>query len=200
MNKRKGLLAATVLICCAIAGGGTIAYYTYEDVAHNVITSGGVTIELVEKSQQSDGTLIDFPKEGITGVMPGERVSKIVSVKNTGSSDAWIRVVVDTRINDVSNTSLPTEIQVGNNNQSVIQFTIDNENWTYRDGYCYYNKPVKAGESTSVLFDSVVFNKHTPNEYQNCTSYIDVCAQAVQVDNNGEDVLQAQGWPEENKQ
>jgi len=35
------------------------------------------------------------------------------------------------------------------------------------------------------------------NEYQNCTVSVDVSAQAVQVANNGADVLEAKGWPAE---
>lgn len=67
---------------------GTLAYFTSENTAHNVITSGGVNIEVVEKTQGKDGVLVDFPKEGVRGVMPGSDVSKIVSVKNTGESEA----------------------------------------------------------------------------------------------------------------
>ena len=34
------------------------------------------------------------------------------------------------------------------------------------------------------------------NEYQNATATVDVLAQAVQTANNGESVMEAQGWPE----
>lgn len=68
--KKKILLVTALVICLAIAAAGTLAYFTSEDEAHNVITSGDVTIELVEQTEQEDGTLADFPEEGIRGVMP----------------------------------------------------------------------------------------------------------------------------------
>ena len=84
--KKKILLVTAVVICLAIAATGTLAYFTAEDMAHNVITSGGVNIELVEKTKGEDGTLVDFPDEGVKGVMPGTDVSKIVRIAPTGST------------------------------------------------------------------------------------------------------------------
>lgn len=68
--KKKILLVAAVVMCLAIATAGTLAYFTSEDTAHNVITSGDVNIELVEQTKKEDGTLVEFPEEGIKGVMP----------------------------------------------------------------------------------------------------------------------------------
>ena len=74
--KKKILLAAALAICFAVAASGTLAYFTSEDTAHNIITSGGVNIEVVEKTKGEDGVLVDFPKDGVKGVMPGTDVSK----------------------------------------------------------------------------------------------------------------------------
>ena len=78
--KRKILLAAVAVICLSLLGVGTLAYFTSDGTAHNVITTGGVDIELIETTD--DGK--PFPEEGISGVMPGESVTKRVTVKNTG--------------------------------------------------------------------------------------------------------------------
>ena len=53
--KKKILLVAAVVMCLAIATAGTLAYFTSEDTAHNVITSGDVNIELVEQTKKEDG-------------------------------------------------------------------------------------------------------------------------------------------------
>ena len=90
--KKRIFLYAIVGICLSVAITGTLAYFTDEEVAHNIITSGGVNIEVIEKTQGSNDVLVDFPQEGIKGVMPGKKVSKIVQVKNTGNNDAWIRI------------------------------------------------------------------------------------------------------------
>ena len=190
--KKKILLVTAVVICLAIAATGTLAYFTAEDMAHNVITSGGVNIELVEKTEGEDGTLVDFPDEGVKGVMPGTDVSKIVSVKNTGESEAWIRVKVEATIKAADGSDLPLDIEdVG----PVMDFAVG-ENWHMDfDGYFYYAKPVAAGEATEILFDTVHFAPEMGNEYQNCTANIIISAQAVQTAYNGSTVLDAAGWP-----
>lgn len=184
--KKKILLAAAVVICLTIAVSGTLAYFTFEDTAHNVITSGGVSIEVVEKTKSTDGAeLEDFPKEGITGVMPGTEVSKIVSVKNTGNSEAWVRVKVNATIKSAEDKDLHSD---------VMTYTVSGD-WTKEGDYYYYNNKVPAGESTSILFDTVKFAPKMGNEYQNCRANIVISAQAVQTANNGTTVMDAQGWP-----
>ena len=102
--KRKVLALAVVTICLAIIASGTLAYFTAEETAHNVITSGNINIEIVEK-HDDDGDpsteLVDFPEEGVSGIMPGCDVSKIVTVKNKEDSNtAWIRVWVNVGISE----------------------------------------------------------------------------------------------------
>ena len=190
--KKKILLAAAVMICLAVGASGTLAYFTSENTAHNVITSGGVNIEVVEKTQGKDGVLVDFPKEGVRGVMPGSDVSKIVSVKNTGESEAWIRVQVESVIKATDGADLPLMIE---NVGSVMTYTVGG-GWSLgEDGYYYYDKPVAAGKTTDILFDTVTFAPQMGNEYQNCTANIEISAQAVQTANNGKTVLEAKGWP-----
>ncbi|MFR8088830.1 MAG: SipW-dependent-type signal peptide-containing protein [Lachnospirales bacterium] len=186
--KKKILLVAALTICLAIAVSGTLAYFTAEDTVHNVITSGGVNIKVVEKMQNKDGVLVDFPEEGMKGIMPGADVSKIVSVENTGESETWIRVKVEAKITSADDKELPVD---------VMDYEVS-ENWHMDfDGYIYYAKPVAPGESTEILFDTVYFAPEMGNEYQNCTANIVICAQAVQTANNGKNVLEAQGWPAE---
>lgn len=190
--KKKILLVTTMVICLAIAATGTLAYFTAEDTAHNVITSGGVNIELVEQTKDEDGTLVDFPEEGIKGVMPGSDVSKIVSVKNDGESEAWIRVGMEAKLTAADGSPLPLDIEeVG----PVMDFTMGGSWHMDFDGYIYYAKPVAPGESTEILFDTIHFAPEMGNEYQNCTANIVISAQAVQTANNGDTVMEAAGWP-----
>lgn len=193
--KKKAMLLAVLVICLAMAATGSLAYYTAEGRAHNVITSGGVNIEVVEKTKGEDGALVDFPEEGIKGVMPGASADKIVRIKNTGASEAWIRVKVDSTITGADGKPLP--LTIGEDKKQIMTCTMLT-GWTYgEDGYWYYEKPVAAGEQTDVLFDKVAFDGAMGNEYQNCTANIIVYAQAVQTANNGSSVTEASGWPAE---
>ena len=53
--KRRLLLAAVITICLSMAAYGTLAFFTAEDTAHNVITSGGVDIDLLERAESCPG-------------------------------------------------------------------------------------------------------------------------------------------------
>ena len=134
--RKKVLLLLAAALCMAALTTGTLAFFTDEETAHNVITSGGVNIAIVEKQAVPgmDGTteLKDFPENGITGIMPGSAVSKIVSVQNTDASEAWIRVKVDAAI-----TSAPTENQPNgiSLDPSVMSCDIQNDWVKGEDGF-----------------------------------------------------------------
>ena len=202
--KKKLLALSVLMICLSLISLGTLAYFNAEDTAHNVISSGSVKIELVEKTKGDDGNLVDFPEDGILGVMPGTAVSKIVTVKNTGESAAYIRVWVDSAISEqgdpITNPlikNLPMTITVDGEEVDVLTMDYNTEDWTKgEDGYWYYNKALKVGESTEALFENVAFHKLMGNVYQNSKALVNVCAQATQVANNGESAVEAKGWPE----
>ena len=180
--KRKLLILSVLVICVATLAAGTLAYFTSEGTAHNVITTGGVDITLQEWADEGKTK----PFEDLTGIMPGMTVTKIAEIKNTGASEAWVRVKVE------KNIQLKGEGEV---NPDLVELALDTANWTEKDGYYYYNKALKPGEVTAPVFSAVTFNASMGNEYQNATATVDVYAQAVQTANNGDTVLNAQGWP-----
>ena len=182
--KKKLLILSVLVICIATLAGGTIAYFTSEGRAHNVITTGGVEIELREWADADRET----PFKDVSGVMPGAAVTKIVEVKNTGSAPAWVRVSVDKNVK-LANGEV-------SKNDRFVELNINDKAWTLRDGYYYYNTALAAGETTEPLFTTVTFDVTMNNAYQNSTATVDVYAQAVQTANNGSTALIAAGWPE----
>ena len=189
MKKRKLLLVSLISIIFSISAMGSSAFFNAEDTAHNVITSGSVNISVVET--MLDGTeLKDFPAEGISGVMPGSTVSKIVRIRNTGSAETWIRVRVDTSVKSDAQAALDA---------GVVDFSVQAPWIDGGDGYYYCSKAVPVGGETDVLFREVHFAPNMGNEYQNCTVYITIKAEAVQTANNpipaGGTVLDVVGWP-----
>lgn len=197
MKKKKILAIAIVAVLTSVAATGTLAYYTASEKAHNVITSGGIGIEIIEKTKVGSGTELeeDFPKKGIRDVMPGMSVSKIVKVKNTGASEAWIRVKMESSIVGADGKDLP--LVIGENDKELVMEYEVLKDWTLgKDGYYYYEKPVEPEKTTDLLIDSVKFNPAMGNEYQGCTANIIIAAYAVQTANNGSTVMEAVGWPE----
>ena len=180
--KKKLLILSLAAICLAITAIGTLAYFTSEGTAHNVITTGGVEITVQEWADEGKTK----PFEDLTGVMPNTTVTKIAEVKNTGASDAWVRVKVE------KNIKLQGE---GTPDTGLVELVLNTTDWTEKDGYFYYTKVLKPGEVTAPIFTAVTFKPDMGNEYQNATATVDVTAQAVQTANNGATVMDAQGWP-----
>lgn len=187
--KRRLLAGAVIVMCLSLLAYGTLAYFTAEDTAHNVITSGEIDIELLEWADEERTT--PFPENGVNGVMPGTDVTKIVEVKNTGSNAAYIRVKVEKEI------VLPDGVE-GEPDSGLMKLDFDEVYWTLgEDGFYYYNEALEPGAVTEPLFASVSFDTSMGNIYQNSTASVDVTAYAVQVANNGDGVMDAKGWPQE---
>ena len=188
LTKKKIVSLAIVAALLSIAAMGTLAYFTDSATAHNVITSGGIDITLNDKTIQS-GVEVDFPDEGITGVMPSQTVDKIVSVTNH-DAEAWVRIHIDVSITGADGGALPQTL-TGGTPALTINYLTDN-GWSQDGDYWYYATPVSTGATTATLFETVTFAPELGNEYQGCTVVIDVTAEAVQTANNPT----ATGWPE----
>lgn len=181
--KRKILILAVLAICIATLAAGTLAFFTAEGKAHNVITTGGVEISLRE---WSDGDRT-HPFEDMEGIMPGMTVTKIAEVVNTGAAEAWVRVLITKDILIEGD---------GETDPGLIKLDLNTEFWTQgEDGYLYYKNRLAPGAVTEPIFTSVYFDYTMGNEYQNATASVDVEAQAVQTANNGASAAEAKGWP-----
>ncbi|MDO5044760.1 MAG: hypothetical protein Q4E22_05660 [Coriobacteriia bacterium] len=175
-------------ICFTFIASSTLAYFTTERTAHNVITSGGVDIKLVETALDGHSN----EQSVISTIKPGSKYNKIVQVKNTGNKDAWVRLKISSEIKTSDGRVLPEKNE---NAYSILDFELENA-WTLgADGYYYYQNPLPADESTSNLFEHASFSKTMGNEYQNANVSLKISAQAVQTANNGPSISDATGWP-----
>lgn len=187
--KRK-IAALVVFIAIAVMSiSGTMAYFTAESTATNVITTGSIDIQLVETEKNGNGIEVPFTNDQ-KGIMPGDSISKIVRVVNSeDAQDAYVRVSVSKTISLAPGLS-------GQINTDLISCDFNTADWEYKDGYWYYKKPLAPGAFTSPLFEHVTFDTAMGNLYQNCEAKIDVYAQAVQVKHQNVDkATEALGWP-----
>ena len=90
MKKRTIVVLALLVCILLIPMAGSLAFFTQAETAHNVITSGNVDIAIHEYSRNEAGEKIPFTDP--EGVMPGEKIHKIIEIENTGSGPAWVRV------------------------------------------------------------------------------------------------------------
>ena len=187
--KRKLLLLSVMVICIAIAAVGTLAFFNTDAVAHNVITTGGVDIELHEYADEACKTDYNTNK---TGIMPGMTVDKYARIALAeGSADAWVRVKFEKKITFAAGNE---HAQGKTPNLDLVELTMP-EGWIAgNDGWYYFKDPLTSNTPVFAL-TSVTFNKTMGNEYQGATATVDIVAQAVQVANNGDSALTAKGWP-----
>lgn len=192
--KKKILMLAVIAVSLSIVAHNTLAYFTAEDKAHNVITTNGVDIA-IEEWQKTDAGLVPYPKDEPIQVMPGVTASKIVTVKNN-EAESYIRAKFDVVVTDATGKVMELDEATLN---SIITVTPNEEYWLTKevdDGWYYYKNAVDTKDITAPLFSEVIFSSvNMTNEYQNCTVEIKVDAQAVQTANNGATALEAKGWP-----
>lgn len=105
MKKKLTAIFLCVALVAVAVIGGTLAYFTDTDKATNTFTAGGVAIDLIEQERGENG-LQDFTQGKvllpIVGSAQGEKdeygqpvaanyVDKMITIKNTSKSDAWVR-------------------------------------------------------------------------------------------------------------
>ena len=181
--KKKMLIIALIAICLAVCASGTYAYFVTELPTHNVITTNGVSIELVEMQRNEDGSETEFPADTAIAVMPGSEVSKIVTVKAL-DAECWVRVMASFAFYDADgNEVTPGEAP----RSAAIEIATSSDKWVYNeaDGWIYYSEPLAEGDETEPLMEAIVFSPGMGNEWQGRTFEISIEAQAVQTANNG---------------
>lgn len=131
--KESAVLCALAGIICA---GGTAAYFTSFDKAENRAAVGRNDTEIAE----------EFPDPPDIGEEENPQYRKKVWISNTSSGengfavDCFVRAAVSYSNHDIG--------------RAVSLLGLDTENWVYSesDGYYYYRKVLREGESTTPLF------------------------------------------------
>ena len=181
MHRRKIVIIVIALAAMLVTllSQQTLAYYSVLGEDTNVITSGEIKIKVMER--MGDG---EFPLEGVF-ILPGQVVSKRVSVKNTGANPCWVRVKLIDSINDETLSADVMELDLNLNDW------IDGE-----DGYFYYHQILAPGAETEKLFSQVKIANAADNSYLGKTMKLIVTAYAVQSEyNDASSPLAVNGWP-----
>ena len=206
MKKIIAMVLALILVA-GLSIGGTLAYLQDQQSDINVMTLGSVYIEQIEQERDASGNLVEFTQskpaypavgpidwanEKIT-VNGGEYkvftpdlknvVDKIVTVKNTGKSDAYIRTIVAIEAPNYDPTDL---IHMNTNDVGV---SMSAPVFAEIDGIKYvvfaftYSEALEHGEKSAPSLLQVFLDSKTTNEYVaqfGDTWEIMVLSQAVQ--------------------
>ena len=183
--KLRFLAIAYIAIAFTFLTQSTLAYYATVGRATNVVTSGNIQFIIHETTDQ--GTT--FPQDGVY-IVPGDIVSKKVSVENVCEHPFYLRVKL---VYGVDSQELSAE--------DCFKLDINEGNWQYVDGWYYYKGVVEAGATTQNVFSKVeIVGNKVDNAYLGKTLTLSVVAHAVQSENNpvdGTDTFKASGWPQE---
>lgn len=195
-KKMAALCLAAVLVVMAVAGA-SFAYLTDTKQADNTFTVGNVKIELIEQQRGENG-LEAFEQNKkllpIVGSAQGEKdeygmptaknyVDKMVTVKNIGSEDAYIRTyfaipsVLDDGYETINKDKNILHFDFGNKIVDGEAVSTYNDDWTWMhdgkwnyyetviDGIKYhvyfadYNTAVAAGATTEPFISGVYLDK-----------------------------------------
>ena len=174
---------AAILIC--LLSQPALAYYTNLGTATNVVTSGNLELTIREMTDQ--GTA--FPEEGVY-VIPGDVVSKVVTVENSCDHPFYLRVKL---VYGSDSKALSAE--------DCLKLNINTQYWTYKDGWYYYTGILEPGEETPQVFSTVeIVGSQVDTSHIGKILELTVLAQAVQSENNpiqNGDTTTANGWPAE---
>ena len=176
MKKKITAIALVVCLVAVAVVGGSLAYFTDTDNATNTFTAGGVDIQLIEQQVNKEGTALENFAQNqvlmpIVGSAQGEKddfgqpvaenyIDKIVTIKNTGKSDAYIRAYF----------AIPSALDDGyetfNAGANILHFNFVNNDgattegvewkWTHNGKWNYFETTI----------DSVAYNVYFADYYQ----------------------------------
>ncbi len=216
LNKKKVFAASLALCLVAILSMGSLAWFTDADdvtnkfmIADSADTEEEIfSVDVVERvDADGDGKYDDGLKDtGITyeNILPGDVLLKQPIVKNTGYYDQYVRVTVTLSDANAWQTVYGTDDVALNKVVNGLNEAALYASYSYEDTAAdalvyvlYYRKALQAGGEFTV-FDSVnvptsmtaaqaaLFNQDT-----NAGFTLDVFAEAVQIENVGDNVFEA---------
>ena len=173
INKKSIIIASVMLLLLATVGT-TLAYiFTETKPVENTFNPSKVSCAVVE----NNGT-------PVTGSVTNTGdIKENVQIKNTGDTDAYIRVKVVVNWMDEAGTKVwATKPVEGADGDYTITYNLGNGWFNGGDGFYYYSKAVSPEELTTILINEAKQLKsapQTPDGIQYCLS-IEIVASAIQ--------------------
>lgn len=189
LRKRNIVLIVLLMLLVLAAVFSALTFITHTGKVKNRITYGDVKMELIESTIEN-GVEIPYTQDTPIRVVGGE-YSRIVRVKNTGEHPAYVRLALSLTAVDKDGKEqvLPADF---------YSLDINDEDWTTSDGWYYYDHAaLTENEETTELMTKIMFDHTKLNEVSGWQLTLHVQAEAVQSENNGDTVWQADGWPED---
>lgn len=188
MSKKRKIatLVATTGLLGAVGIGSTLAYFTDNDSASNVIETGKVDISLLETKDNGDGTFEEVKSLTFEDVMPGDFLAKDPFIRmEEGSADAYLRI----KLEIVSNTDTALTEKQSEGIWALISQQMADNNWTLGAGDYYYyqgNEGIATASSEDAryyIFQNLDIPTEWDNDFADLNFNINITAEATQAKN-----------------
>lgn len=184
---KKSILLIMIFLVCTFVISISFAFIIRETTTNNIISFGKLKMKMIVTSNENgnEKNVIDGETVNVTF---DSFINRNIIIENICKHPMYVRVAFDLigqtyeneEINDFSNIELE---QIG-------------EGWIYKNGWYYYKNEINKEEKTDKLIVNYNFNVHEIiDQYSNSTYKLKIRAEALQSENNNEDVLNAVGWP-----
>ena len=175
-NKKIVIITAAVLLL-TVAVGTTLAFvFTNTDPVENTFTPSKVACAVVENGSETENTgNIVYTGDVKTNVM----------IKNTGDTDAYIRVAVVVSWKNKDGTKVWAHAPAATD--YTVEYDLTNGWEKGADGYYYYKAAVNPKALTSVLINNATQNVTGPVGTDGTQYYlsIEIVASAIQANGMG---------------
>ena len=178
----RALIAAGIVLSLAV--GSTVAYIYFETAKkENSFSVGSLKVEIIEPGVDPDSVEWGADTKPVQlrvptgeGAVPCVVRAMIVPTVTHENGQLLLGSVSAVSAAPVANRSVLGDI--------TLCFDEDwSDNWFYKDGYFYYKKVVKPGETTPELLKGVILTEDTTEmreKYHGSKVNIDVIADALQ--------------------
>lgn len=172
INKRQATLITAAIIVLAVAVCGTLAYVIAgTSSVENTFTPSHVACAVLENGEDAEHT---------ADVVDGITQKTDVKIKNTGNTEAYIRVAVV-----VTWKSADGRVWAQQPSDTDYTVVLNDTDWVKgSDGYYYHKAPVAAGATTKAIIKSAALKEGiTPPVGSDGTQYyldIEIVASAIQ--------------------
>ena len=187
MNNKKTIIILILVLTIGIVGL-TIAYFSNSTSVDNQFTT------------QPYGTTVEESFISPSNWLPGDITPKTIKATNSGNVDEAVRIsftegwtpansgsTLNGWIHADGTKSTHTSSEELANDERVAVINFDNtSDWTYNNGYYYYNYKLSPNETTSSLIKSVTFNSKTKLD-DTCTETITSTGKTITCNSSGND-------------
>ena len=176
------------LILCLVLATAVFAVISISTKTDNIITFGSIKMRLIETTTK-DGTETEVSDGFSENISDSHNVSRNVRIQNVHNHPIYVRLKLNMTFTDGSGQS--------NDATHLVDYDYNTTDFTYQDGFWYYNSVLAPDETTPNLITNINFNLG-PNDSQFTGGDFElkIDAQAVQSEHNAETALESVGWPQ----